>query len=132
MANGHFFFNPHPPPQNGHFEVGKFSNVLKAQFLDDIGQALCQYVTGAGFPPRPSQLFFNNERADRNIKNELTWNTCCLTVRKEAMSEHTFHWVKLQITSLYLLFFDLEKEHQTELQTDGQHQFKTKKHEIPS
>ena len=70
-ANGHFLFNPHPPPQNGHSEVGKFSNILKAQFLENIGQALCQYVTGAGFPPRSSQLFFNNGRADRNIKNEI-------------------------------------------------------------
>ena len=34
-ANGRFFFNPHPPPppQNGHSKVGKFSNILKAQFL---------------------------------------------------------------------------------------------------
>ena len=78
-ANGRFFFSPHPPSQNGHSKVGKFSNVLKAQFLENIGRALCQYVTAAGFSPRPSQLFFNNRRADRNIKNEINmeyvlWN----------------------------------------------------------
>ena len=46
-----------------HFE-GPVSEVV------NIGLALCQYVTAAGFPPRPSQLFFSNGRVDRNIKNE--------------------------------------------------------------
>ena len=38
--------------------------------VENIGLALCQYVTAAGFLPRPSQLFFNNGRVNRNIKNE--------------------------------------------------------------
>ena len=78
--------------------MGKFSNILKTQFWSreyrpshcivlycfgsyPILVALCQYVTAAGFPPRPSQLFFNNGRVDRNssIKNEndmeyVLWN----------------------------------------------------------
>ena len=37
----------------------------------NLASMLCQYVTGAGFPPRPSQLFFNNGRANRNIKDEV-------------------------------------------------------------
>ena len=71
-ANGRFFFNPHPPPQNGHSEVGKFSNIFEGPVfeVENIGLALCQYVTAAGFPPRPSQVFFNNGRVDGNIKNE--------------------------------------------------------------
>ena len=38
--------------------------------VENIGLALCQYVTAAGFLPRPSQLLFNNGRVNRNIKNE--------------------------------------------------------------
>ena len=51
------------------------------------------FSNNAGFPPRPSQWFFNNERVDRNIKNEInnTCNTCYKTAKKETIPKHTFH-----------------------------------------
>ena len=74
-ANGRFFFNSHPPPPSSKrpFQSGKIFQHFEGLFfeVESIGLALCQYVTGAGFPPRPSQLFFNNGRVDRNIKNEI-------------------------------------------------------------
>ena len=73
-TNGRFFFNPHPPPSSKrplrsgkifqHFEGPVFE-------VESIGLALCEYVTGAGFSSRPSQLSFNNGRVNRNIKNEI-------------------------------------------------------------
>ena len=69
-ANGRFFFNPHPPPSSKRpFRSGKIFQHFEGE-VENIGLALCQYVTAAGFPPRPSQLFFNNRRVERNIKNE--------------------------------------------------------------
>ena len=68
-ANGRFFFNPHPPSSKRPFRSGKIFQHFEGE-VENIGLALCQYVTAAGFPPRPSQLFFNNRRVDRNIKNE--------------------------------------------------------------
>ena len=77
MQNGHFFFNPHlppPPPSSKRpFQSGKNFHHFEGPFfeVESIDLALCQYVTGAGFPPRPSQLFFNNGRVYRKIKNEI-------------------------------------------------------------
>ena len=51
------------------FRSGKIFQHFEGE-VENIGLALCQYVTAAGFPPRPSQFFFNNRRVDRNIKNE--------------------------------------------------------------
>ena len=73
MSNGRFFFNPHtlPPPQTAIPKWENFPIFEGPVFeVENIGLALCQYVTATGFPPRPSQLFFNNERVNRNIKNE--------------------------------------------------------------
>ena len=61
-ANGRFFFNPHPPSPKRPFRRGKIFQHFEGPVfeVENIGLALCQYVTAAGFPPRPSQLFFNN------------------------------------------------------------------------
>ena len=65
------FLTPTPSSKQP-FQSGKISNILKAHFSKwSIGLALCQYVTGTGFPPGPGQLFFNNGRVYRNIKNEI-------------------------------------------------------------
>ena len=77
MQNGQwpFLFNPHPPPPSSKrpFQSGKIFQHFEGPFfeVESIGLALCQYVTGAGFPPRPGQLFFNDGRVYRNIKNEI-------------------------------------------------------------
>ena len=66
-----------------HFEGPVFE-------VENIGLALSQYVTAAGFPPRPSQLFFNNRRVDRNIKNENDMEYRVMKLKKETVSKHTF------------------------------------------
>ena len=71
-ANGRFFFNPHLHSSKRPFRSGKICQHFEGPVfeVENIGLALCQYVTATGFPPRPSQLFFNNGRVDRSIKNE--------------------------------------------------------------
>ena len=58
-----------------------------------LALALCQYVTGAGFPPRPSYFSFNNrsEESTGTSKTKLTWNMCYETVKKEKISKHTLY-----------------------------------------
>ena len=72
-ANGRFFFNPHPHSSKWPFQSGKIFQHFEGLFfeVEIIGLALCQYVAGTGFPPGPGQLFFNNGRVYRNIKNEI-------------------------------------------------------------
>ena len=66
------FLNPHPPYSKRPFRNGKIFQRFEGPVFGEYRPlALCQYVTGVGFPPRSSQLFFNNGRADRNIKNEI-------------------------------------------------------------
>ena len=68
-----FLFNPHPPSSKQPFQSGKISQHFEGPFfeVESIGLALCQYVTGAGFPLTSGQLFFNNGRVYRDIKNEI-------------------------------------------------------------
>ena len=81
MPNGRFFFNPHTPLVKQPFRSGKIFQYFEGPVfeVENIGLAICQYVTATGFPPGPSQLFFNNERVNRNIKKEndmeyVLWN----------------------------------------------------------
>ena len=49
-----------------------------------------------------------------------------MKLKKETISEHTFHQVNYELHLLYLYVFHFKNEHQTELHTDEQHQIKTK------
>ena len=66
------FLTPTPPLLKQPFRSGKIFQYFEGPVfeVENIGLALCQDVTATGFPPRPSQLFFNNGRVNRNIKNE--------------------------------------------------------------
>ena len=68
-----FHLKPPPPSSKRPFQSGKIFHHFEDPFfeVESIGLALCQYVTGDGSPPRPSQLFFNNGRVYRFIKNEI-------------------------------------------------------------
>ena len=66
---------PHPPSSIRPLQSGKVLQHIEGPVfkvdLESIALALCEYVTGAGFPSRPSELFFNKGRVNnRNIKNE--------------------------------------------------------------
>ena len=117
-ANDRFFFNPHPLLKT---TIPKWENF--PTFWRPI------FWSGACFSPSPSQLFFNNGRVYRNIKNEINMEYALLywTVKKETISIKTYLPLgKLWITSFYFYVFHFKKEHQTGLQTDEQHQIETK------
>ena len=50
-----FLFQPPPPSSKRPFRSGKIFQHFEGE-VENIGLALCQYVTAAGFPPRPSQI----------------------------------------------------------------------------
>ena len=116
------FLTPTPPSSKRPFRSGKIFQHFEGPVfeVESIGLALCEYVTGAGFSSRPSQLFFNNGRINRNIQNEIN------NVKKETIYKHTFHLVNYGSHLSTCKSSILKNEHQTELQTDEQHQVKTK------
>ena len=88
-ANCRFFFNPHPASSKQPLRSGKIFQHFEGPVfeVESIGLALCEYVTGAGFPSRPSQLFFNNARVNRNIKNEINMES--VLKRKQFLNIHS-------------------------------------------
>ena len=68
------FLTPTPPPQNGHSEVGKFPTFEGPVFeVENIGLALCQYVTAAGSLFNCSLI---TEESTGASETKMTWNTC--------------------------------------------------------
>ena len=76
------FLTPTPPSSKQPFQTVKIFQHFEGPFfeVESIGLALCQYVTGAGFPSKASKLFFNNGRVYKNIKNEVNMEYACIVV----------------------------------------------------
>ena len=66
------------------------------------------------------------EESTGTSKRKLTWNTCYETVKKETISKHTFHQANYGSHLTTCTSSILKNKHQTELQTDEQHQIETK------